>query len=121
MLLNRFISRQLLNPSSFSQTSKFFLSSSNVCNKEVKGDPGFSYPDPEAGPKTVEGKMGFPMKPASSWGEYAVMRMDDLMNLCQKNSLWFFLIFEKLILFNYFLRPLTFGLACCAVEMVNNF
>lgn len=93
MFVNRFISRYLLNPCSFSQTNKFFVSSSNVCNKEIQqvADSGVSYPDPKAGPKTFEEKMGFPLKPASSWGEYAIMRLDDLMNLAQRNSLWFFL------------------------------
>lgn len=49
------------------------------------------------------GITGTPFTETKSWGEFAVARADDLMNLVQRDSLW----------------PLTFGLACCAVEMMH--
>jgi len=44
-----------------------------------------------------------PFQNTNSRGEYIVARLDDLMNWGRKSSLW----------------PLTFGLACCAVEMMH--
>lgn len=44
-----------------------------------------------------------PFQNTNSWGEYAVARLDDLLNWGRKSSMW----------------PLTFGLACCAVEMMH--
>ncbi|CAG9773976.1 unnamed protein product [Ceutorhynchus assimilis] len=44
-----------------------------------------------------------PFQNTSSKAEYALARLDDLLNWGRKGSLW----------------PLTFGLACCAVEMMH--
>jgi len=44
-----------------------------------------------------------PLQDTSSKAEYVVARLDDLLNWARKGSLW----------------PLTFGLACCAVEMMH--
>jgi len=44
-----------------------------------------------------------PFQNTNSMGEYAVARLDDVLNWGRKSSMW----------------PLTFGLACCAVEMMH--
>ncbi|XP_071444978.1 NADH-quinone oxidoreductase subunit B 2 isoform X2 [Hetaerina americana] len=51
----------------------------------------------------VERKPYSPFQDTSNWAEYAVARLDDLLNWGRKCSIW----------------PLTFGLACCAVEMMH--
>ncbi|XP_076046173.1 NADH-quinone oxidoreductase subunit B-like [Oratosquilla oratoria] len=53
-------------------------------------------------PAPVKYKPYSPFQNTSSAGEYAVARLDDLLNWGRKGSLW----------------PLTFGLACCSVEMM---
>lgn len=54
-------------------------------------------------PKGFIGKTGSPFVDLETKGEYALARIDDVLNFVQRGSLW----------------PLTFGLACCAVEMMH--
>ncbi|XP_035654842.1 NADH dehydrogenase [ubiquinone] iron-sulfur protein 7, mitochondrial isoform X1 [Oncorhynchus keta] len=44
-----------------------------------------------------------PAAVASSKGEYVITKLDDLVNWARRSSLW----------------PMTFGLACCAIEMMH--
>ncbi|KAK6034773.1 NADH-quinone oxidoreductase, B subunit, partial [Cooperia oncophora] len=57
---------------------------------------------PGEAPKGIA-KTGTPFLETSSAAEYALARLDDVMNMVQRTSIW----------------PLTFGLACCAIEMMH--
>lgn len=54
-------------------------------------------------PNPKENRPYSPFQDTSNAGEYAVARLDDLLNWGRKGSMW----------------PMTFGLACCAVEMMH--
>lgn len=54
-------------------------------------------------PNPKERRPYSPFQDTSNMAEYAVARLDDLLNWGRKGSIW----------------PMTFGLACCAVEMMH--
>ncbi|KAI6203265.1 hypothetical protein M3Y94_00536300 [Aphelenchoides besseyi] len=90
-----------LQPSLLTRQVAFASSSSNDTPSIVPSSQ--RRPVRDAAPKGLIPKTGTPFVDTQNAAEYALARIDDVISFCKRGSLW----------------PLTFGLACCAVEMMH--